>query len=334
MSEHKAKRSDKEMKEAVAALAPAKPVEKPPLKIAILGTAPSSLQMAPFGDESWQIWGLSVEPHKLPRWDVWTEIHDLKRKRALHPGYYEYLGKSDKLVWLHQEDAAIPNGKAFPRQQVIDRFARYMTGGPDGFAYITNTISWLIGIAIIQIEANGGDGEIGLWGVDMAVGGDLTQRKNEYSHQRPSCEWMIGIAQGLGIKVHIPVESDLLKTRAMYGFDTDDNPMWGKVWARKREIEERKAQVHGKLEEADRMFSMTSGAIEEVKRIIAESNGDGTVDLDTLTQRIPELVHAAKQAMDQRNELQRGVAHLEGAFVNMDWIAQGCPNADPLSGID
>ena len=53
------------------------PAEKQPLKVAIVGTAPSSRLLAPFNDPSWQIWVCSPgNMNTVPRVDVWFEIHN------------------------------------------------------------------------------------------------------------------------------------------------------------------------------------------------------------------------------------------------------------------
>jgi len=54
-----------------------KPDPKPqkPLKIAMIGTAPSSRMLAPFNDPEWTIWGSSPGNMDLPRADAWFEIH-------------------------------------------------------------------------------------------------------------------------------------------------------------------------------------------------------------------------------------------------------------------
>jgi len=41
----------------------------------------------------------------------------------------------------------------------------------------------------------------------------------EYATQRASCEYYIGVAIGKGIKVFIPPQADLLKTKFRYGFE-------------------------------------------------------------------------------------------------------------------
>jgi hypothetical protein len=40
----------------------------------------------------------------------------------------------------------------------------------------------------------------------------------EYSYQRANCEYLIGLARGKGIKVHIPEVSPLLKFSGFDGY--------------------------------------------------------------------------------------------------------------------
>jgi len=46
----------------------------------------------------------------------------------------------------------------------------------------------------------------------------LASHNTEYHYQRPSCEFFLGWAVGRGMKVYIPPQADLLKTRFLYGF--------------------------------------------------------------------------------------------------------------------
>ena len=50
---------------------------------------------------------------------------------------------------------------------------------------------------------NGGEHEIGLWGIDLAEDG-------EWEYQRANNEYYIGVAEGMGIKVTLP-EGSMLK---------------------------------------------------------------------------------------------------------------------------
>ena len=65
-------------------------------------------------------------------------------------------------------------------------------------------------IAVAMLE---GAEEIAVMGVNMAW-------NEEYSEQRPSCEYMLGRAMESGIRVHIPDVSDLLKAGHLYAFES------------------------------------------------------------------------------------------------------------------
>src|SRR5882724_13388828 len=59
-----------------AAPAPAPVEPNKPLKIALIGTAPSSRMLAPYNDPSWTIWACSPgNMNALPRVNVWFELH-------------------------------------------------------------------------------------------------------------------------------------------------------------------------------------------------------------------------------------------------------------------
>ena len=45
---------------------------------------------------------------------------------------------------------------------------------------------------------------------------------SEYARQRPSVEYWIGIANGMGIKFHVPPQSDILKSACIYGYHTTE----------------------------------------------------------------------------------------------------------------
>ena len=97
----------------------------------------------------------------------------------------------------HYDD--IPNSIPFPREFLLTKFRRYFT----------NTISWQIALALAM-----GYKEIHLYGINMA-------NDEEYKSQRPSVEYFVGLAEGLGVKVFIPEECDICKSWYDYGFDQE-----------------------------------------------------------------------------------------------------------------
>jgi hypothetical protein len=89
----------------------------------------------------------------------------------------------------------------------------YAARGLTGSRYFTNSISFMIAYAVYEGLVCGHQwDEIHVYGVDMAVG-------DEYIAQRPSCEYWIGIAEGMGVKVYIPDASDLCKTTFLYAWE-------------------------------------------------------------------------------------------------------------------
>lgn len=222
----------------------------PVKKVAIVGCADSK-HLAPFNDPEFEIWGVNnLYPH-IPRATRWFEIHQITKQgdTYLRRGnvdfrgqkvneYLEQLGQWAKTnnapVYMQRKCDIIPTSVEFPLKEVLEKFGNYFT----------NSISYQIALAILE-----GFQEIHIYGVDMAV-------DSEYHHQRPSCEYFLGIAAGLGIKVFIPDQADLLKTRFLYGFQEPEQAAWKKkvaniratMAAKKKKIEDeikvKEAQLH------------------------------------------------------------------------------------------
>lgn len=167
-------------------------------KIAIVGTT-TSLADAPYGDESWELWGLNGAYKAMRRWDRWFDMHDLSILKIHHdPEYFDFLKAAGSKLSMNKEYDEYPEAEVFPFQELVDKYGRYFT----------NTISWLIAHALEQDDVE----EIGIWGVNMA-------QDTEYAKQRPSCEYFLGIAEGRGIKVTIPAASEMLKASHLYGWE-------------------------------------------------------------------------------------------------------------------
>jgi len=166
-------------------------------KIAIVGTT-SSLQDAPYKDESWEMWGLNGAYTAMPRWDKWFDMHNMEVLKKHHqPAYFDFLKAAGNKLTLNQKYEDYPDARVFPYQALVEKNGRYFS----------NTVAWLIALAIEQEPE-----EIGIWGVNMA-------QDTEYAHQRPCCEYFLGMARGLGIKVTMPEASELLKTSHLYGVE-------------------------------------------------------------------------------------------------------------------
>ncbi len=203
-------------------------------RVCIVGFAEGHRADAPFLDDDIELWGINTLHKVLPgkRWDRWFEIHDLAKFYSDDEEHRKFLADAAFPIYVRGQDLAVAaewgiDAVAYPRDQILAQFQ----------PYFNNTVSWLLAMAIMM-----GFKEIQIYGVDMAQDNVMHA---EYSEQRPSCEWLLGIAQGQGIRVVIPPGSDLLKASHLYGFDDDAHR--AKLLARSRELGERKEKIRQEL---------------------------------------------------------------------------------------
>ena len=267
-------------------------------KVVIVGTAISSRVGIPYDDPSFEIWGLS-EQIDLPRVTRWFELHNLERKRHKNPPYVQDLAAFTGEVWLARPHELIPNAKIYPRERILNRFRDYFT----------NTVSWLLALAIDE-----GATEIMVAGIDMA-------QNTEYAHQRPSCEYFIGLAEGMGIKVTVPAESDLLKARIQYGFDDAGDRMAVKMAARVKELHQRRVALQHQVDKSKEKALMAAGAIHEIQRLSQCQEWNGHMDI--LAARLTELNNEAQSALAAEREHDRGLHVVMGAEEDVKWVMQG-----------
>lgn len=177
-------------------------------KVAILGSASSSCNMAPFGDPSFEIWGLGWRP--MPRCDRWFEMHLWQVCLDVGPEYLRMLSETKQPVYMLEVRREVPTSVRFPIEEMTACFGPRLLGTDKRHPYWASSVAYMIAMAITE-----GFKHIEVWGVDMLTDG-------EYQHQRPNCEWLLGIAEGRGIETYVPPESALLKMGFLYGYDLED----------------------------------------------------------------------------------------------------------------
>lgn len=253
--------------EAVAAISneDRRPAGNSGRRVAILGTAEPHWRHAPFQDEGWEIWTCGGIYGVAPRIDRHFEIHDkmetckgwgdATEEAAQREVYWKWIADQGGKCVLKEVLPETPNATRFPIEALCEMFQD---------KYFTNTISYMIALAIAE-----GATEIGLWGIDMALSSS-EEESDEYGRQRPSVEFYLGVATGMGIPVHLPPETTLLKSRKLYGFDgpvLDDFNMAAQ--AKIHELSERKRQIEAfihtkqrEIEQAEKDLSGASWAID------------------------------------------------------------------------
>lgn len=230
-------------KKALEGDQPAKEVV--PLKVALVGTAPSSRMLAPYSDPSWQIWACSPgNQGALPRADVWFELHgNLLWPENISYGapYIEWLKTLPIPVYMQSKEW-VPNATVFPMQEMVDKF---------GGEFFTSSFAWMMALAIHK-----GANEIALFGIDMAS-------RDEYILQRPGFYYFKYRAEQLGIKVWAPRESDIMQPAPLYGF-SDVTPFGRKVLTRKKELSDRVNAAKQQIAQLQHTVTYLDGALEDI----------------------------------------------------------------------
>lgn len=238
------------------------------MKIAVLGSAPSSIMKAPFGDPSWEIWACSpgAYPH-LSRVNEFWEIHRWEpgvvgkpqtQKPWFTPEYVQWLRGLPR-VWVADEDALkdLPSAQLLPWKELVTRYGHYCW---------TSSIAYMTAMAIDKIQAARAarapdaaeQDVIGFWGVDMAANEEL------YSGQRSACQFFLQVIVGLGIDFYIPPESDLAVPPPMYGV-SETNHRAIKFLERERELEARLAQTNAQVQALQNQAFFIQGALDDLK---------------------------------------------------------------------
>jgi hypothetical protein len=224
------------------------------MRIALVGTSPSSRLLAPYNDASWQIWGVgpgNMQPEsRLPRCDVFFEIHPYQPIKR-EPSYKPYLGELAKIpkVFLQKEEADLPNSVAYPLDKMLDKYGPY---------FFTSSFSYMIAQAIEELTASEDEEKVlGLWGIDCSA-------TEEYRLQRPGAQFFFMKAREAGINVVCPPESDLLHPPGLYGY-VENDPWFAKQIARQKEYQQAHGEWMTKAREAQEMLMRLAGNLDDIQ---------------------------------------------------------------------
>jgi hypothetical protein len=243
------------------------------MKIALIGSAPSSMKLAPFGDPSWLIWGCSPGVYfQAPRVDAWFEVHRWEppvigkpdqQVPWFSPEYCMWMSMLKCPVWMLEHVPQIPNSTALPWQDLVRKYGHF---------FFNSSLSWMCAMAIEAIKLNRqllaeGDARaiksaepdmIGFWGVDMAAD------EEQYTGQKAGCQFFATLAASLDIKVITPPESDLMIPRPLYGV-SETMPRHIKLMARNKELMQRKAHAENNLHRMQMELHFVAGALDDMK---------------------------------------------------------------------
>jgi hypothetical protein len=183
-------------REAIAQ-APMLPMTK---RVALVGHSPSTRDLAPYDDPSYEIWTMNDAQGFLNgrRATRWFEIHieEVWREPTRRlKGYLEHLQKFAGPIYMDRHYDEFPTSVEYPFEHLFKKYGRGKFG---------SSFSYLFALAIEE-----GFTEIEMYGCDLAS-------EEEYKKQRESTAFWIGYCKGAGIRFALPAATPIL-TAQPYG---------------------------------------------------------------------------------------------------------------------
>ena len=176
-------------------------------KLAIVGTA-STLPGAPYDDEDFEIWSVAqaVSYPAFKRYDVLYEMHTegywrdpdvLKRLQDTH---------APTMVMQDQYDE-VPGSVRYPIEEIL-KYRRYHT----------TSITYMLAWALHSFLTVGMPSHVALFGIHM-------EAREEYTTQRPCCEYWIARMEQAGIDIML-AGGKVLAATGLYGYENYDPACW------------------------------------------------------------------------------------------------------------
>lgn len=270
------------------------------MKIALLGSAPSSIGKAPFHDSAykqwamgrdekiqqahasvpgdWDIWGCSPGCWAVaPRANRWFEVHRWEAGVPwFSPEYVAFLKAFKGIVYTGGAIPEIPNHEIYPIDEMEEKFASY---------FFTSSLALMLALAIdtiekIRVARKGIAAEDDTVFIPYGVNSNELEKEDnddvigmwgvdmaateEYAYQRPGCQFFILEALRRGIGVYLPPESDLMRPMPVYGISEWDHN-YIKLTQRAREL-------NRKAEEAQRQLAPLQAQVTQAGVAQAELN--------------------------------------------------------------
>lgn len=272
-------------------------------RIALIGSAPSSVRRAPYSDPSWTIWACSPGAIGfVSRCDRFFEIHGWRPENPCREA--NYVNKLKTLtcpIFMVHPVPELPTSVPYPKEEVLgysygrtidhDGNVRSAHFDPTDFS---SSLSWMLAMAIMERPD-----EIGLWGVDMSA-------QEEWHGQRSGCQHLIHIAKSIGIKITLPPESDLIRPAPLYGYQEHDH-YWVKLREALREVNDRINDATNRRQAAHDEYNFLCGArdriVYDMKTWVGDNQALGMAyrgPLDPIKHEIEATAHPVIEAKPER----------------------------------
>lgn len=257
-------------------------------KLIITGTANSIIEMP--NSLEYDIWGCGscLTDSEIPRIDVLFELHQYDKVKALYFSEkkvdYSRAGRifvnSEKMLEL------FPRAEVYPLEKVLSVFKR---------KFFTSSAAWILGLAIIE-----GYKHIEIQKIQCCD-------DQEYWFEREALSYLIGYAEGMGVNIFFPPDTELLYTPCLYGFDADyENHLEVKLASREKYAFQSVKALLGEFERKSEEMNRMIGAINILKDLEKEGKIKIVEEKANATEkRIGEL-------FDQVNQIKYNLGYFFG----------------------
>jgi hypothetical protein len=186
-------------------------------KVAIVGFSPSTRNLAPFNDPSFEMWGMNSLFQFLPGpWHRWIELHGQKHLNEIHkeswPKIQNFFKTCNIPIYMQDHYEEYPTSVKYPLEEINAMF-QWDDVKPGLDYYYESTVAYLIALALYENTIREVPfKEIHLYGIDMV-------HETEWGFQRPNTEFFIGWAMGKGVKFHMPKDCALMSPLWLYAYE-------------------------------------------------------------------------------------------------------------------
>lgn len=244
-------------------------------KVCIVGYAENSRHLAWYDDPDTEIWGVNQLYRFIPRADRWFQIHkdwDDEKKWAPGANLREWLKAAPIPVYMLDHYDEIPTSVRYPLERVQAELRTH--------DYWTSTIAFMVGLAIAE-----GFTDIGIYGIDLIIG-------REYFFEKACVEYLLGIANERGIKVHLPDGCALLWQSHRYGYQ--EEPDYGFFGLKK--LKSRAAQLSEQVTLMRDEVKVWQGRKEEAEWVLSRLNDSAK---EAMLKHIEELATNMDKALNR-----------------------------------
>lgn len=269
-------------------------------KIALVGTA-SSGNRAPYGDPSYEIWGVSRRADYVTRADRWFELHRLDGEPEEWAAQWREtlrdFSENIPELWMMYPEPLHKNVVHYPYDRIVGRFGTF---------FMTSTFSWMMALAIDELRPEKGkpvNGTISIFGVDMEYG-------TEYRQQRTGFRHFVDLARYAGIPVERLADGGLAYEPVPYPMWQDD-PLLQKNNLRRKESLRR-------LEELDETRNRTKRLYVEDNAILSELDRmDDDYDIEARAEDLKKEMRGLDSVLTQT---EKDIATLRGQYEEQCWL--------------